>query len=63
MREGDLILEVDGRTVPDKSAYRKALSSTSGVSRLYVRRGPRALFFALRSDARKQAPGASADAK
>ena len=36
--------------VSDKTAYRKALSATPGVSRLYVRRGARALFFALRRE-------------
>jgi S1-C subfamily serine protease len=50
LREGDLILEVDGRAVPDKSAYRKIISSLGKVSRLYVRRGGKALYFGLRRE-------------
>jgi serine protease Do len=50
LREGDLILEVDGKPVPDKSVYRKVISALgkSAVSRLYVRRGSKALYFGLR---------------
>jgi len=51
LREGDLILEVDGSPVPDKTAYRKVVAAVGNVSRLYVRRGPRALFFGLRREA------------
>ena len=51
VREGDLILEVDGQPVIDKAAYRKVISSTGPVSRLYVRRGAKALFFGLRREA------------
>ena len=51
VREGDLILQVDGKAVLDKAAYRKAISVAAGISRLYVRRGPRALFFGLRREA------------
>jgi hypothetical protein len=53
VRQGDLILEVDGSAVPDKAAYRKVLASVraAAVSRLYVRRGGKSLFFGLRPDA------------
>ena len=50
VRQGDLILEVNGAGVPDKAAYRRALASAAGVSRLYVRRGGKSLFFGLRRD-------------
>jgi S1-C subfamily serine protease len=50
MRQGDLILEVNGAGVPDKAAYRRALAAAAGVSRLYVRRGGKSLFFGLRRD-------------
>jgi serine protease Do len=51
LRQGDLILEMDGKAVTDKSAYKKAISAlTAGVSRLYVRRGGKALFFGLRRE-------------
>jgi serine protease Do len=69
MREGDLILEIDGQSVTDKVAYRKAVSGLSPVVRLYVRRGGRALFFGLRREASVAArtkpvvlPGAAGDA-
>ena len=50
LREGDLILRIDGQAVPDKSAYAKAISTVNGIARLYVRRGSKALFFGLRSE-------------
>jgi len=51
MRQGDLIIEVDGKGVADKAEYRKVVSSVgSTASRLYVRRGGKALFFGLRRD-------------
>jgi len=51
LREGDLILEIDGHPVADKVAYRKAISTFGPVARLYVRRGGKALFFGVRRDA------------
>jgi serine protease Do len=51
LREGDLIVEVDGQAVADKAAYRKVISSPGSVSRLYVRRGGKAMFFGLRREA------------
>jgi S1-C subfamily serine protease len=52
LREGDLILELDGKPVPDKSVYRKLISAMgkAAVSRLYVRRGAKALYFGLRRE-------------
>jgi Do/DeqQ family serine protease len=52
LREGDLILEVDGKRTPDAPAFRRALASVdrSSVTRVYVRRGGRAIFFGFRSD-------------
>ncbi|HEY6907894.1 MAG TPA: trypsin-like peptidase domain-containing protein [Myxococcales bacterium] len=51
LREGDLLLSLNGQTLGDKLAYEKILSSLPPVSRLYVRRGGKALFFGLRRDA------------
>ena len=52
VRQGDLILEIDGKGVPDKSAYHKAIASVTPalVSRLYVRRGSKSIFFGLRRE-------------
>jgi S1-C subfamily serine protease len=67
LRQGDLILQVDGEPLIDKSAYRKAISALgAGVSRLYVRRGGKALFFGLRREpgnARAEAGGAGGAAR
>ena len=69
VREGDLILEIDGQAVGDKAAYRKAVSGISPVVRLYVRRGGKSLFFGLRREGPvasrtrpASAPGAAGDA-
>jgi serine protease Do len=49
IREGDLVLEIDGRPVHDQAELRRALAqSPLPVARLYVRRGSRAIFFGLR---------------
>ncbi len=52
LREGDLITELDGRAVPDRAAWKKALAgiAQTGVARVFVRRGGRAVFFGLRRD-------------
>ena len=58
VREGDVIIEVDGEPVPDRVAFRKALLGLRGnVSRLFIRRGSRAVFFGVR---REPAEGAAA---
>ncbi|OLC78387.1 MAG: hypothetical protein AUH83_02400 [Deltaproteobacteria bacterium 13_1_40CM_4_68_19] len=51
MREGDVILEIDGHAMADKVVYRTVVSGMSGIARLYVRRGSKALFFGLRREA------------
>ena len=58
LREGDLVAELDGKPVPDKGAWRKALASVGQVARLYVRRGGKAIYFGLRRDS----PAARAEA-
>ena len=51
LREGDVIVELDGQPVPDRAAFRKAFANLRGtVSRLFVRRGTRVVFFGLRRD-------------
>jgi S1-C subfamily serine protease len=57
IREGDVVLEVDGHAVHDLAELRRALAgSASRVSRLYVRRGNRAIFFGLRRSAPAEPP-------
>jgi len=62
VREGDLLLSLNGQALGDKLAYHKIISGLPTVSRLYVRRGGKALFFGLRRDssatARVDAPPA-----
>jgi serine protease Do len=49
VREGDLVLEIDGRAIHDRADFRRVLlEGRSKVTRLYVRRGARAIFFGLR---------------
>ncbi|HYZ88985.1 MAG TPA: trypsin-like peptidase domain-containing protein [Myxococcales bacterium] len=50
LRDGDVVVDVDGRSVRDRAAFRRALSDSGALSRLYVRRNGRALFFALRRE-------------
>src|SRR5712671_6908207 len=64
LREGDMVVEVDGRTIRDRAEFRRTLTeSRATVVRLYVRRGSRAIFFGLRRPAQQTArvdgPGAS----
>jgi serine protease Do len=63
LREGDMVVEVDGRTIRDRAEFRRALADNHAtVVRLYVRRGSRAIFFGLRrtatQTARVDGPGA-----
>jgi serine protease Do len=62
LREGDLITEFEGQAVPDRAAWKKALGSLgpSGVARVFVRRGGRAVFFGLRRDSLTQPVRAAA---
>ena len=56
LREGDLVLEVDGRAIRDRAEFRRTLTESRGtVVRLYVRRGSRAIFFGLRRPAQQTA--------
>ncbi|MFL5430757.1 MAG: trypsin-like peptidase domain-containing protein [Myxococcales bacterium] len=56
LREGDLLLEVDGRPVHDRLEFRRVVSENrTPVVRLYVRRGSRAIFFGLRRGAQQTA--------
>jgi S1-C subfamily serine protease len=52
VREGDLIVELDGKPVANKAAWQKAVGQLGSkhVSRLYVRRGGRAIFFGVRRE-------------
>src|SRR5438132_2740117 len=50
VREGDLVLDVDGRPVRDRAAFRKAIAESGAVTRLYVKRNGRSIFFGLRKD-------------
>jgi Do/DeqQ family serine protease len=61
LRDGDVVLEIDGRPVPDRAAFRKAVAGrTTPVSRFLVRRGGRSVFFGLRRDGAPQAVRADA---
>ena len=55
LREGDLVLEVDGRAIHDRASLRKTLAESAAVVRVYVRRNGRALFFGIRRDAARTA--------
>ena len=48
LREGDLVVDVDGRPVRDHDAFSKAIAEGGAVTRLFVRRNGRSIFFALR---------------
>jgi S1-C subfamily serine protease len=48
LREGDVVLDVDGRQVRDRAGFRKAVAESGAVTRLYVRRNGRSIFFGLR---------------
>jgi Do/DeqQ family serine protease len=50
LREGDVVVEVDGRPVRDRAGFRKSLESHANVTRLLVRRGNRSIFFGLRNE-------------
>jgi serine protease Do len=50
LREGDVVLDVDGHPVRDRAAFRKAVAEGGAVTRLYVKRNGRSIFFGLRKD-------------
>jgi S1-C subfamily serine protease len=55
LREGDVILDVDGRPVRDRGSLRKSVTQSGAVVRMYVRRNGRALFFGIRRDSARTA--------
>ncbi|GAC1605663.1 MAG: DegQ family serine endoprotease [Myxococcales bacterium] len=61
IREGDLVLELDGKPVEDRASFQRAFTASEGrVTRLFVRRGSRVLFFGLRRDHLREGRAASA---
>jgi len=50
LREGDVVLDVDGHPVRDRAAFRQAVGEGGVVTRLYVKRNGRSIFFGLRKD-------------
>jgi len=50
LREGDVVLDVDGRPVRDRAGFRKAVADSGAVTRLYVKRNGRSIFFGLRRE-------------
>ena len=50
VREGDIVIDVDGKTVTTRDAFQRAVGPkpAQGVTRLFVRRGGRPLFLGLR---------------
>jgi serine protease Do len=55
LREGDVVMDVDGRRVRDREAFRKAVADGGALLRLLVRRNGRSMFFALRREAAQTA--------
>ena len=55
LREGDLVLEVDGQPVDDRAAFERRASGSGSVARLFVRRGQRVMYFGVRRDHAEQA--------
>ena len=50
LREGDVVLDVDGRPVRDRAGFSKAVADSGAVTRLYVKRNGRSIFFGLRRE-------------
>ena len=48
VREGDVVLDIDGRPVRDRAGFRKALADSGAVTRLFVKRNGRSIFFGVR---------------
>ncbi|MFL5310565.1 MAG: trypsin-like peptidase domain-containing protein [Myxococcales bacterium] len=59
LREGDVVVDVDGHPVRDRAAFRKAVAESGAVTRLYVKRNGRSIFFGLRKDPAQTAEAAS----
>jgi serine protease Do len=55
VRDGDLVLELDGKPVDDRASFQGAAASSEGrVTRLFVRRGSRMLYFGLRHESKRE---------
>jgi Do/DeqQ family serine protease len=51
LREGDVVIDVDGHPVRDRASFRKAVAeSRRNVTRLFVKRNGRSMFFGLRKE-------------
>ena len=50
LREGDVLVDIDGRPVRNRAAFRKAVAESGAVTRLYVRRNGRSIFFGVRKE-------------
>jgi serine protease Do len=50
LREGDVVLEVDGHPVDDRAVFEKQAAAGAGIARLLVRRGRRVMYFGLRRE-------------
>jgi serine protease Do len=50
VREGDVVVDIDGRPVRDRAGFRKAVADSGAVTRLYVKRNGRSIFFGVRKD-------------
>jgi serine protease Do len=55
LREGDVVLDVDGRPVRDRTGFRKAIAESGAITRFYVRRNGRSIFFGVRKDSAQTA--------
>jgi len=50
LREGDVVVDVDGRPVRDRAGFRKAVEGSGRVARFFVRRNGRSIFIGIRKD-------------
>jgi serine protease Do len=50
LREGDVLVDIDGRPVRDRVAFRKAIEGGGPVARFYVKRNGRSIFIGVRKD-------------
>jgi serine protease Do len=50
LREGDVLVDIDGQPVRNRAAFRKAVAGSGAVTRLYVRRNGRSIFFGVRKE-------------
>ena len=50
LRQGDVVVDIDGRPVRNRAAFRKAVAESGAVTRLYVKRNGRSIFFGVRKE-------------